>query len=436
MLTRTRIVATAVAGSALCAAIGVAGLAVAPIASAARAVSAETAVASAPAGSPLPASAKKLLSSEMMQAWQITKGEGVTIAVLSTAVDAVTGLSGKVRTGPDYAPLAGAPAIDGTVLASMIAASGPTGSDPFGTTGRAPGARILSERVVDYGAGKRADKFVQNTVWQDNLAKAIRYAVQHGAGVIVSQLDGYASTDQLVSAVAYAISHKVVVLGSDTAFGSSPNATQYPDSLPGVINFSGTEISGLPKPTHAVKSPVNNSILVTAPDNVLPATGPGNEPYTAWGDYSTISWVAGTVALIKSVYPGITPAQVARALAVSASYHPAGGYNTRIGFGLIDPIGALREAAKLVKVPATAAPGPDAVGAAGRFGQPVPAVIDAVHHSQVKLAAGGAGLAAGLILLLAALLVARRRRSPVDSSLAPAASSLAPDHDPEGSDGL
>lgn len=413
MLTRTRIAASAIVGSLLCAALGVADLAVAPAASATPARTADPAVTAIPAaGSALPASAKKLLASEMAQAWHITKGAGVTVAVLSTSVDTVTGLTGKVTTGPDYAPLAGAPAIDGTLLASMIAASGSTGSGPFGTTGRAPGARILSERVVDWGAGKAGQKYLQNDVWEDNIAKAIRYAVRHGASVIVSQLNGYADTSELDSAVAYAISHKVVVLGGEGAFGSTPNAAEYPDSLPGVINFSGTQISGLPKRAHPLKSPLNNSILVTAPDNQLPATGPGSAPYTAWGSFSTQSFVAGTVALIKSAYPGITPAQVADALAQSASFHPAGGYNTTIGFGLINPIGALREAAKLVKTPATAAPGPDAVGAAGRFGQPVPAVIDAVHHSRVKLAGGGAAIVAGLILLLAAVLVGRRRRKP------------------------
>ena len=45
-------------------------------------------------------------------------------------------------------------------------------------------------------------------------------------------------------------------------------------------------------------------------------------------------------------------------MAASASYHPPGGYNTSIGFGLINPIGALHEASRLAKLRATAAPGP------------------------------------------------------------------------------
>ena len=120
----------------------------------------------AAASARFPAAAKAQLSRELSQAWQITRGQGVTIAVLSTAVDAVSGLAGKVTQGPDYAPLAGAPAIDGTILASLIAGSGPTGTNPFGPIGRAPGARILAERIVNYGVGKRDQKFQQDGTWQ------------------------------------------------------------------------------------------------------------------------------------------------------------------------------------------------------------------------------------------------------------------------------
>jgi hypothetical protein len=263
---------------------------------------------------------------------------------------------------------------------------------------------------VDYGAGARGDKYTKNPTWQDNEAKAIRYAVSHHASVIVTNVSGYSDTSALDEAVAYAISKNVVVLGADMRFGSTPDQPMYPDSLPGVINFSGTALKGLPVPAKPVPSPVNDSILVTVPDNVMTATGPGSEPYTAWGNYSTIAWAAGTVALIKAVYPQISPALVARALAESASYHPAGGYNTTVGFGLINPIGALDEAGTLVKLHTTAAPGPAHLSAAAHFGGPVPAVIDAVHHAPAKLAGDAAAIVIGLALLVLALLLHARRR--------------------------
>jgi Subtilase family len=363
-------------------------------------------------GADFPAGAKALLSSELTQAWQITRGQGVTIAVLRTAVDAVSGLAGKVTLGPDYAPLAGAPTLDGTILASLIAGSGPTGTNPFGPIGRAPGAKILAEQIADFGAGQRGQMYEQDGTWQTLTAKAIRYAVDHGAGVIVTFEGTTDDTSALDSAVAYAISKNVIVLGSAAAYSGDPSPLAFPDSLPGVINFTGVPITGLPQRPKPPPGPANDSVLVAAPDNALPATGPGNAPYTAWGSYAEIAWVAGTVALLKSVYPGITPAQAARALAESASYHPAGGYNATVGFGLINPVGALHDAAALVKLGTRAASAAGTIKASARFGTPAAAVIEAVHHPTVTLAGSGAAIFVGLILLgLAAVLIVRRRRA-------------------------
>jgi hypothetical protein len=72
--------------------------------------------------------------------------------------------------------------------------------------------------------------------------------------------------------------------------------------------------------------------------------------------YAGSAWIAGTAALIKSAYPHLAPALVARAIAISARDHPRGGYNIKIGFGLINPFGALLAAGKLARLSATASP--------------------------------------------------------------------------------
>lgn len=400
MLTRTRIAALTALSLSVATAAGTA-------APAASASSASTAVATR---AHFPGGAANRLEHELEQAWQITRGQGVTIAVLSTAVDSVTGLAGKVTKGPDYAPLAGASAVDGTLLASLIAGSGPTGTNAFGTIGRAPGAKILAIKVADldsHGGGK----YVADGTWQGILARAIRYAVNHGAGVIVTLTSGDSSSPALDTAVQYAISKNVVVLGNALVVSNgTPSPPAYPDSLPGVINMAGVALSGLPKGQGPDPEPANYSVLVGAPDNTLFGTGPGNVPYTVWGYYSAIAWVAGTVALLKAVYPQITPAQVARALAESASYHPPGGYNISVGFGLINPVGALHDAAALVKLGSSAAPGAGTVSATSRFATAQPAVIEAVQHAKAKLYGFGGAIVVGLVLLLLALILGRRRR--------------------------
>lgn len=366
------------------------------------------------ATSAIPASAANQLASEMTAAWQLTDGHGVTVALLDSPVDQISELAGKLTIGPDYAPVAGASAVDGTVIASMIAGSGPTNANAFGTVGRAPGARILAETVVNPESNTAQEQHYESDgVWQGIVAKAIRYAADHGASVIVAAESGGTDSRILDSAVAYAISKNAVVIGATYPGGSDPIDFAYPDSLPGAINFSGTTLSGLPPPQNQERYAGNDSVLITSPDNQLDATGPGNQPYTAWGYDSAVAWVAGTVALIKSLYPQITPAMVATALALSASYHPAGGYNTTIGYGLINPLGALHEAASLVHLRATAKPGPGALSAGARLGGTPPVVIHAVRHSLLTLSGFGAAIVIGAALLaLAFRLRARGRRVP------------------------
>lgn len=397
MLTRTRIAALTALSLSVAAAAGTA----APAASASSAVASRA---------HFPGGAANLLEHELKQAWQITRGQGVTIAVLGTAVDPVNGLAGKLTKGPDYAPLPGASAVDGTLLASLIAGSGPTGTSAFGTIGRAPGAKILAVQVADLESRGGA-KYLADGTWQSIMARAIRYAVNHGAGVIVTLTGGDSSSPALDTAVQYAISKNVVVLGNaQVVSNGTPSPPAYPDSLPGVINMAGVTLSGVPKGQGPDPEPANYSVLVGVPDNTLIGTGPGNTPYSAWGYFSDIAWVAGTVALLKAVYPQITPAQVARALAESASYHPPGGYNISVGFGLINPIGALHDAGALVHLGSTAAPGSGTVSATSRFGTAQPAVIDAVQHAKAKLIGFGGAIIVGLVLLLLALILGRRRR--------------------------
>jgi hypothetical protein len=403
---------------------------------AAAAQAAPTRTAATAAGSGIPASAKNLLVSEMTAALQLTDGHGVTVALLDSLVSQISELSGKLTVGPNYAPLPGASTAEGTVIASMIAGSGTTTTNPFGTEGTAPGARILSEGIVNFASKSAQEQHYESDgVWQGIAAQAITYAANHGASVIVVAMSGGDSAD-LDAAVAYAISKNAVVISPSAADPSDLNTFYYPDSLPGVINFTGTTLSGMPPPQSKESYPTNDSVLIAAPDNTLDATGPGNAPYQAWGYNSAVAWVAGTVALIKSLYPQISPAIVATALAMSASYHPAGGYNTTIGYGLINPLGALHEAASLVKLQATAKPGSGVVPTAARFGKAPPATIRAVHHATIKLAGFGGAIVVGAVLLVLAFwLRARGRRrvragrhsGGIGGGLPPAAAATPPD---------
>jgi hypothetical protein len=365
-----------------------------------------------PAGDPAAGASK--LAAELQAAWRITKGRGVVVAVLSSGVATVPGLTGKLRSGPDYAPLPDASMISGTVLADAIAGSGSTSAGAFGQIGRAPDARILGIRVTGQGTEPGAARDLRDGVWQAKLAQGIMYAARHGAQVIVDSVTGYATTPGLDAAVTYAVKHGAVIVVDAASFGRTPNATSYPGSLPGVVSVSDTVLTGQTAPPRKSKAtPAGDANLLTAPANVLPVTAPGDEPYEIFNQYSSLAWAAGTVALIKSAYPQLPPALVVRALAESATDGPADGYSPKIGFGLINPVGAVRAARLLANLHATAS-GAGAVPATARLASgPRPAVIDAIHHSAVLLESCAALMAAGLILVLLAVVVWRRRHAAV-----------------------
>jgi subtilisin family serine protease len=391
-------------------------LAVASIVSVASGGGSMTAAASVRSGSPLPSRAGRQLSDDLQSAWEISRGQGVTVAVLSTGVDpSIPGLAGKVTTGPSYVPSRRAASMKGSLVAGMIAGSGDL-LDSGGLTrasGVAPMARLLSIRVDMDESDPGSGAFYQTESYEDDslLAEGIRYAADHGAQVIFV---GISDEDDLTSAAteaaaSYALSSGDVIVADDWSFSSDRTEYHFPAAYPGVIGVAGVNLPGEVPQGAKIQSQLNASMLVAAPNNAYPEPGPTGEIWAEDGAEAAATWVAGTAALIKSVFPHLSPVLVGRALALSARYRPAGGYSTTLGFGLINPAGALQEAAQLSRAHTQAAAG-QAATTRFRPGPPLPA-IDAVHHVRGKLAAYEAVIVVGVLCLIGALVLLWRRRS-------------------------
>ena len=90
----------------------------------------------------------------VQQAWQITRGKGVTVAVLDTGVEADhPDLVGNVLAGRDMIGFGATEgdrpwARHGTAMAGIIAAHGHGPGDADGVIGIAPEAKILPVRVI------------------------------------------------------------------------------------------------------------------------------------------------------------------------------------------------------------------------------------------------------------------------------------------------
>ena len=153
-------------------------------------------------------------------AWPVTRGSGVTVAVLDTGVDAsAPDLAGSVIAGPDetlgadppgYQP----PHLHGTYIASLIAGHGSGTGRRSGVIGIAPAATILSVRVILDETEPGFSEFADESANDDAIGNGIRYAVQHGAGVINMSLGSTAPTQGLRAALAYAAARGVVVVAA------------------------------------------------------------------------------------------------------------------------------------------------------------------------------------------------------------------------------
>jgi hypothetical protein len=350
------------------------------------------------------------LGRDFRSAQQITKGKGVTVAILADGVDGrVATLRGAVKGGRDFVRTPRPKLVSGTLLASLIAGGGPTHDSPFGMRGLAPGVKILPVRVYADKDEPGARRWLDRGDSEQTMAKGIRYAADQGADVIMAAPYFWGDDiDGIEAAVGYAQSkNAVVVAGDPDARGSSPAAA------PGALGVAAVTEKGT---RYGKFSGKNSAVVVAAPGFKLPSIGPRNDLYTFWGSTPASAWVAATAALVRSEYPKLTPDQIAQVIGRSA-HHPKGGYNTEVGFGIVNPIGALRQARALTKQPPAAVAAQGVTADKVHFGGAEPRTIAAVRHDG-RLLAGFSGLAgAGLLILLLVLVLAlrgrRRRAAPV-----------------------
>jgi type VII secretion-associated serine protease mycosin len=358
----------------------------------------------------------QLATLHVQDAWQVSTGAGVTVAVLDSGVDSAhADLAGRVLPGFDFVDGTTDGRRDfvghGTTVAGLIAGRDDTA---MGVAGIAPRAKILPVRVLD-----RANRYADATV----VAKGLRWAVDHGARVVNMSLGGTLRSSSLADAIAYAFARDVVVVAcTGNVISGQPNTVWYPAREPGVVAVAGLTQT----PTGLALWPGG----LTGPDTVLTAPAVdllGPRPGGYWqveGTSFAASLVAGTAALIRSRWPTMSAANVINRLIGTAD--PVGTYGSdqRVGFGEVDPALALTATMPTVSHNPLLPSGPQPAGVpvdagTSRTRQSMPTATtnveaaDAaapapVHHpADWGLAAGTVSIACGVG---AGLLLAKRRR--------------------------
>ncbi|MFH8366994.1 type VII secretion-associated serine protease mycosin [Streptomyces sp. NPDC018031] len=337
------------------------------------------------------------------EAWQTTKGAGVTVAVLDTGVDPDhPDLRGQVLPGKDLVGFGAGPgdkpwARHGTAMAGIIAGRGHGAADGDGVLGVAPEAKILPVRVIleDTDPARKEARGVRGSA----LAEGIRWATDHGADVINLSLgdDSESAHPEAAedAAVKYALSKGVIVVASAGNAGEKGDRVSYPAAYPGVIAATAVDRFG----NRAAFSTRRWYATVCAPGVDVVVANPDRRYYNGWGTSAAAAFVSGAAALVRSAHPDLSPAQVKRLLADTAQDRPRGGHSEELGAGLVDPAAAVKAGAKLRPRPQR----PAAAGYPGRyFGPgPVPAAAPPEDGGPGRLAlvagVAGAGLLVGAV---------------------------------------
>ncbi|MGW1781052.1 type VII secretion-associated serine protease mycosin [Streptomyces sp. NPDC002143] len=342
------------------------------------------------------------------EAWETTKGKGITVAVLDTGVEADhPDLAGNILTGKDMVGFGAkegdrAWAHHGTAMASIIAGHGHGYDNAEGVLGIAPEAKILPVRVILEDDDPQRTK-ARNTRG-NALAEGIRWAADQGADVINLSLgDDSASAHPEPAedeAVQYALKKGSVVVASAGNGGEKGDHISYPAAYPGVIAATAVDRYG----ARASFSTRRWYATVSAPGEGVVIADPDHKYYQGWGTSAASAFVSGAVALVKAAHPGLTPAQIKKLLEDTARNAPAGGRDDSRGYGFLDPAAAIKAAADLKPE------GLRSVAYGERYfgaGPDQPKPQDDTS-SWAGLAAGGVGG----VLLVTAVVLWRGRREP------------------------
>jgi serine protease len=319
------------------------------------------------------------------KAWDVTKGQGATVAVIDTGAEAAhPELAGRIAKAASFDPRSATATVDGighgTHVASLACGAGNNG-------------------IGLAGAGLRCHLLVVKSDFSDSsVAASIVWAVDNGADAINMSFGtdpGTPPSDVVRAAVDYAYSHDVVMAAaaadSDTAeqgypadllqpTGTGPRLDQgrglsvtAADATDRRAPFAGrgSQISLAAYGTYAGAGGGPPGIFgaFTAGTNELETGASGLSPRppclcrTTFGDDARYAYlegtsmatpmVAATAALIRHLNPDLDAAEILRVIKQTAR-RPAGGWSADLGWGILDAGAALARAAGLDRhAPAT-----------------------------------------------------------------------------------
>ena len=305
-------------------------------------------------------------------AWETSMGQGVTVGVIDTGIDAThQDLTGQVVGGYDASgtgqangttPMGPDPN-HGTMVASLIAGHGHGDPpeieedneddedtddaeepeveldpiDEFGTDGilgTAPKAQLLSVSVLLDDSAPEVPSVDQQ------IADGMMWLVDHGADVINISLASSAQDwpESWDDAFLYAEEHDVVVVVAAGNRASGSNVVGAPATIPGVLTVAGLDKQGNASWDASTEG---ITIGVAAPADPLIGALP-DDGYTQWsGTSGAAPLVSGLAALIRADNPDMPAHQVIHRILETAQDTGDAGQDNLYGRGKVDAAAAV-----------------------------------------------------------------------------------------------
>lgn len=313
--------------------------------------------------------------------WNITRGKGVTVAVVDSGINRDhPQLGGRVVKSIDLTGTHNTDCLGhGTQVAGIIAARDERNANPpMPFVGVAPDVHLISIKIQD---GETSN---------DNgtlLARGIERAAQEGADIInVSATN--TNFPLLRQAVRFAQKRGALIVAAAGNTDPRKKANEqeaFPASYPGVLSVGALGQSG----PVAGFSNTTSRVDVSGPgDGIVSTSGDGYIGDLQGTSYAT-PYVAGVAALVMASKPDLTPQQIIHRITATAD----GGVGAGSGGGMVNPHEAVTA---LVSDTGSGTPTQRAVAQPIDIGGPPP-----VDHRTRNLGGLIAGGAAGAALLVA-----------------------------------
>jgi subtilisin family serine protease len=175
----------------------------------------------------------------------------------------------------------------------------------------------------------------------DTFAEAIDYAVDNGADIInLSIFSNGRPPATLENSIRRAVQSGVVIIGiAGNTEGSGETAVLYPGKYDDVYAVAATTESDLP----ASFSRRGPEVAFCAPGEGITSFLPGGQTATRSGTSFAAPHVAGTLALILSAFPSLSPIQAVDILMGSLIDLGTRGADSSFGQGLINAFDAVSD---------------------------------------------------------------------------------------------